>query len=228
MGLLPAYTLEVLIAPLIVGHGMRWRDLAFELAHPDFEDRYVSLDEKLLTSQKGAQFTERWLPRHERRRPEAQPRGPGDPYREGRPMTVAVDLRGAMTGEKMGVDCRRSVGDDVVLDMAGMRGPVRLNVTWDDARPPTAVHVFKEYYGPREVELGLVAVPPEWTGGPDRGIDVRLDDGILRLLVPGAAFLSYAQILGERDDTMELLVGLEWHAELRCEEGPKVSGPFRL
>ena len=221
----PRWSVEHLIDPWFIGQGKRWRDAAFELSHPSLEWRYTSIDETILSFTKGEAFTGIWLPDHPRLRPQGQERGAGDPYLEQEPLVVAVDLGTALRDGRLRAECRRDDRLEVHLDLASNDGPLAALVRIP-GQEATALAAFKEYYGPTQVETALVFSPPSWGSAPDpRAID--LPDGVLRVRVPGRTFLSYAALLGERHDTLELLVGQVFHVALRCEEGVEVFGPFR-
>lgn len=222
--ILPRYSVEHLIDPLFIGEGKRWRDAAAELVEPSQEHRYYSIDETILRFTRGERFTHSWLPDHPRLRPRGQEKGAGDPYLEEQPLVVGVDLATALSDGRLRAECRRDDALAVHLDLAAADGPLAATVRVGGT--DVALAAFKEYYGPTEVETALVLNPPAWSTSPDPA-PLDLPDGVLRVRVPGRAFLSYAQVLGERHDTLELLVAQVFHAALRCEDGVEVYGPFR-
>jgi hypothetical protein len=221
----PSYSVEHLIDPWIIGGGKRWRDLAHEFSHPSLTWRYLSIDERILSFTKGQRFTARWMPDHVRHRPKGQEKGPGDPYLEEQSLVVGVDLGTALADGRLRAECRRDDALEVHIDLASQTGPLAATVSIP-GHDDVSLAAFKEYYGPSDVETALVLSPPTWGPGPE-GAVIDLPDGVLRVRVPGRAFLSYAQLLGEREHTLELLVGQVFHAALRCEEGVEVFGPFR-
>lgn len=219
---LPRYHVEHLIDPWLIGEGKRWRDARDELRHPDFAHRYPSIDETILSFIRGEAFTRRWLPDHPRLRARGHEAGPGDPYGESAPLVLDVDLGAALRDGRLEVRCAEGPAQ---LDAASSSGPLSSTLQIEGRR--LALAVFKEAYGPTEVEVALVLGPAEWSVehlGPP-GLDLR--DGRLRIAVPGRAFLSYAQILGERKDPLGLLVGQVFHVDPRCPDGAEVFGPFR-
>ena len=220
----PGYTLQHLLDPIVDQGGQRWRDLAWNLAHPRLRQRPMSIDERALSRTKGPQFDGRWLPNHPLA---ALPvtRGPGpDPYGEATPLLIEIDLRDAVTEGR--VSLRVVDGGEVHADLAGSAGPIRLDtVRLGPDQPVVDVTLWKEYRSRTDAESAIV-VMPRW----DRVAwpDARLMDSTLRVRVPANGFLSLVVVLGERVDAMALIAALEWNVGLRPGGVLEVFGPFRL